>query len=218
MTADPATTPSRDIKQCKYYSVRTSLYQTEMATPVVDQTQAATPDQPASALTGVERLASAIERAGLMMASHKEMASFMKDLISTLKLVQKEMLQLQKAAGSKRSGRGRGAASGSDAAAGERKPSGFATPTELSADLCSFLGVPEGTRMARTDVTRQITAYIKEHKLFNPDDKRKILPDATLRKLINWPADSDQVLTYFNLQGAIKHHYKPSTAAAPASA
>merc|ERR1712010_56080 len=74
----------------------------------------------------------------------------------------------------------------------KREPSGFAKPTPISQELCDFLQKPLGTEMARTEVTKYLTSYIKEHDLQYPDDKRKIKPDAKLKKLLNLKKD-DQV-------------------------
>ena len=41
-----------------------------------------------------------------------------------------------------------------------RSPSGFAKPTKMSQELCKFLNKPEGTEMARTEVTKFITKYV----------------------------------------------------------
>lgn len=51
-----------------------------------------------------------------------------------------------------------------------RKPSGFASPVIVSDELYAFLaqfGVKNTDPIARTDVTRYITSYIKEHDLQN---------------------------------------------------
>ena len=85
-----------------------------------------------------------------------------------------------------------------------RAPSGFAKPTHLSSDLCNFLNVSEDTMMARTDVTKKITGYIKEHSLQNQENKKIILPDKKLGALLN--AGNDEV-TYFNLQKYMKVHF-----------
>jgi chromatin remodeling complex protein RSC6 len=97
----------------------------------------------------------------------------------------------------------------------KRAPSGFAKPALISKELCSFLGQPEGTEMARTEVTKHLTSYIKEHNLQDQANKRKIVPDAKLKKLLN-VQPSDEV-TYFNLQRYMKVHF-PKPAAATASA
>jgi chromatin remodeling complex protein RSC6 len=88
----------------------------------------------------------------------------------------------------------------------KRAPSGFAKPTGLSPELCSFLGVDLDTQMSRTEVTGKINAYVKEHDLQNPDNRKEIVPDDSLGKLLNVP--SSETLTYFNLQKFMKVHYK----------
>jgi upstream activation factor subunit UAF30 len=88
---------------------------------------------------------------------------------------------------------------------GSRAPSGFVKPTAISKDLAKFLGVADDAMMARTDVTKLITAYVKEHKLQAPDNGRKILPDKKLMALLaSNPTDE---VTYFNLQKYMKPHF-----------
>ena len=98
----------------------------------------------------------------------------------------------------------------------KRPPSGFAKPALISNELCSFLGVENGTEMARTEVTKHLTTYIKEHNLQDQANKRKILPDSKLQKLLN-VTPSDEV-TYFNLQKFMKVHFPKSAAASSSSA
>lgn len=99
----------------------------------------------------------------------------------------------------------------------QRKPSGFAKPSLISDELCEFLGEPKGTEMARTAVTTRITNYIKENGLQNPDNKKQILLDTKLGKLIQVGPGED-ALTYFNIQKYMKHHYKPVTSSAATAA
>ena len=87
----------------------------------------------------------------------------------------------------------------------KRAPSGFAKPTVISQELCAFLGKPQGTEMARTEVTKNLTQYIKEHNLQDPQNKRTILPDKKLQKLLNTTKNDD--VTYFNLQKYMKVHF-----------
>ena len=96
---------------------------------------------------------------------------------------------------------------------GKREPSGFAKPAVISNELCDFLGKPYGTEMARTEVTKYLTAYIKDHNLQQPQDKRRINPDKKLLKLLKLSKD-DQV-TYFNLQKWMKPHFPTSMTANP---
>mgnify|MGYP001412834889 CR=1 FL=1 len=84
-------------------------------------------------------------------------------------------------------------------------PSGFAKPGPVSDDLRKFLSLGKNELIARTDVTKRINAYCKEHGLQGENDKRKINPDASLRKLLNIPKDGE--LTFFNLQKYMKVHF-----------
>lgn len=87
----------------------------------------------------------------------------------------------------------------------KRAPSGFAKPSPISQELCDFLGKEAGSELARTEVTKHLTTYIKEHNLQAPEDKRKILPDAKLKKLLKVPKGDE--ITYFNLQRYLKPHF-----------
>ena len=99
-----------------------------------------------------------------------------------------------------------------------RAPAGFARPTKLSAELCDFLGVSRDTEIARTEVTKLMTNYIKEKNLQNPANRREINMDQKLSKLLN-PPDGVTV-TFFTLQKYMKDHFvsAATTAAAAASA
>ena len=99
-----------------------------------------------------------------------------------------------------------------------RAPSGFVKPTLISNELAAFLGKPEGSVLARTEVTREVNAYIRAQKLQDKDNGRKINPDAKLLKLLKLKKGEE--LTYFNLQKYMAAHFAksvPSTAAASAA-
>lgn len=99
---------------------------------------------------------------------------------------------------------------------GNRAPSGFVKPTLISNELAAFLGKPEGTEMARTEVTREINAYIRAHSLQDKDNGRKIIPDAKLKGLLKLKKGDE--LTYFNLQKYMSPHFaKAADKAAAAS-
>lgn len=86
-----------------------------------------------------------------------------------------------------------------------RKPSGFVKPTKISSELADFLGKERGIEMARTEVSREINAYILAHKLQDKKNGRIIHPDSKLTKLLK--VEKDDELTYFNLQRYMKHHF-----------
>jgi len=100
-------------------------------------------------------------------------------------------------------------------------PNGFAKPTQISTELCEFLGVAKNTEKARTDVTREIHKYVQAKSLSDPTNKRIILAhkDPVLKKLLG-VTDKDNV-TYFNLQRYLKRHFikaVPVVAAPPVAA
>ena len=86
-----------------------------------------------------------------------------------------------------------------------RKPSGFVKPTRISDELAAFLGKTVGTEMARTDVSKELNAYIQSNGLQDKANGRKINPDAKLAKLLKLSKEDE--LTYFNLQRFMKHHF-----------
>jgi len=90
----------------------------------------------------------------------------------------------------------------------KNSPSGFAKPNKISDELCDFIGVPHGTEKSRTDITRFINTYVKEHNLNKPENKRFILPDDKLKKILNVGDKED--INYFILQKLISHHFPPS--------
>jgi inorganic triphosphatase YgiF len=98
---------------------------------------------------------------------------------------------------------------------GNRAPSGFVKPTLISKELADFLGKPVGTEWARTEVTREINAYIRQHSLQDKENGRKINPDAKLRSLLQLKKGDE--LTYFNLQKYMSPHFAKATPAAAVS-
>jgi len=44
----------------------------------------------------------------------------------------------------------------------KRAPSGFAKPTKVTKELCEFMNKPEGSEIARTEVTKALVNYINK--------------------------------------------------------
>jgi chromatin remodeling complex protein RSC6 len=88
-----------------------------------------------------------------------------------------------------------------------KSPSGFAKPNKISDELCDFIGVPHGTEKSRTDITRYINNYVKEHNLNKPSNRRIILPDEKLKAILN--VKEGEEVTFFVLQRLISHHFPP---------
>lgn len=93
--------------------------------------------------------------------------------------------------------------------------SGITQEVGVSSELETFLGLNPGSKISRTSVTRAVTEYIKTHNLQNPANRRHIILDSTLSKLLNPP--SNEQVTYFNLQKFLKVHYVGSVGTAVAS-
>ena len=96
-----------------------------------------------------------------------------------------------------------------------RAPSGFVQPTLISDELAGFLGKDKGSKMARTEVTREINAYIRTHNLQDKENGRRINADKNLSTLLK--LKNGEELTYFNLQRYMSPHFAKTAKAAPAT-
>ena len=134
-----------------------------------------------------------------MLVSASTVRETVGSLVAELKRLEKRVARLQKEA-DKRRRKTKKPVEGEEAK--PRKLSIFEIPTPLSNDLCAFLGVASGSKESRSNVTKAITSYVKLHEL---KDKHTIKPDAKLKALLG-VTDAD-VLTYFNLQKHLNHHY-----------
>jgi chromatin remodeling complex protein RSC6 len=174
------------------------------ATPAV-----APPAPPASAVPAVEVDAAAsvesstavkVQEFGAKLQQMAGLFAAMKSDYKTLeKVFSRELKSAQKNSKKRKS-------------SGNRQPSGFVKPTRISDELAKFLGKTVGTEMARTEVSKEINAYIREKGLQDKENGRKIHPDASLSKLLALTAADE--LTYFNLQRYMKHHFIKEAAVA----
>ena len=99
---------------------------------------------------------------------------------------------------------------------GNRAPSGFVKPTLISTELSEFLGKTDGSEMARTEVTREINAYIRNNNLQDKENGRRINPDTKLKSLLKLKKGEE--LTYFNLQRYMSPHFATAAKSAAAAA
>ena len=121
------------------------------------------------------------------------LASVKQEACALEKRLTRELKVAQKTAQKKKTGKG------------NRAPSGFVKPTLITDELAAFLGRDKGTEMARTDVTREINKYIREHDLQDKSNGRKINPDNKLATLLKLGKKDE--LTYFNLQRYMSPHF-----------
>ena len=177
------------------------------ATPPPVVSEASTVSTASTASTAVPEI-TLDARFESIMTRLAEFKTFQATLHNDVKILRREVTRQMREANKKRR---RKAPTTEDASKPPRAPSGFAKPTLISDELCTFLGKPSGTEMARTEVTKSITAYIKEHSLQHADNKRRIMPDPALKSLLN--VDDSTELTYFNLQKYMKVHFPKSAAA-----
>lgn len=85
--------------------------------------------------------------------------------------------------------------------------SGFKKPVKISKELIKFTKWPKNELKSRIQVTKFLCNYIKENDLQNPDDRRFILPDEPLTKLLNYDENVHDPLTYYRLQTHLKPHF-----------
>lgn len=157
-----------------------------------------TPAETTVAETSVEETAEVeVDKYATVLEKLQSFATEIKELITVVKTMQKEHNKLKQQKGSRKAKK-----AGGDT---KRAPSGFAKPTALSDTLCEFLGVPQGSSLARTEVTRIINQYVKTNNLQDQTDKRRINADDKLKSIMSMQ-EGDK-LTYFNLQSYIKHHF-----------
>lgn len=96
--------------------------------------------------------------------------------------------------------------------------SGFLKPVQISKEMAKFTGWDCDQLRSRVDVTKFLCNYIKENSLQNPTDRRQILADAKLTKLLKYDVKKEgEPLTYFRVQTCLKNHFvKPEAATATA--
>lgn len=79
--------------------------------------------------------------------------------------------------------------------------SGLQKPMVVTEDMSKFANWPPKELHSRVDVTKVLCEYIKTHNLQNPENRRQILLDPTLKKLLKYDKDT---LTYPHMQKHLK--------------
>ncbi|KAJ0076961.1 hypothetical protein Patl1_35313 [Pistacia atlantica] len=91
-------------------------------------------------------------------------------------------------------------ATASKPATGKREPRGIRKPRPVSPEMQALVGVPE---IPRTQALKQIWAYIKEHNLQDPENKKVIVCDEKLKKIFG---GKDRV-GFLEIAGLISPHF-----------
>jgi len=167
---------------------------TPVTVPVTTSTE---PESETTSQTREDRYKSVLAAVDAQLATLK---SHRAQLVANFKADSLDLKAAQKSGG-----RRRRAPAPVDENAPKKAPSGIVKPTHISDEMCAFMGKPSGTLLARTEVTKFITGYIKQENLQDSVSKRNINPDAKLKALLDIPAG--EVLTYFNLQKFMKVHF-----------
>jgi upstream activation factor subunit UAF30 len=86
--------------------------------------------------------------------------------------------------------------------------SGFMKPVKISKDMAKFTGWNPDELKSRVSITKALCQYIKDNNLQNPEDRRQIVPDSKLAKLLDYDQKKDgKPLTYYYLQQKIQPHF-----------
>lgn len=195
-TSEKTTTETKPRAKKVAAPVEAAAAPASVATPA--PTSAPEPEQAVDAAEAVDPASGLTQKLSEFSAKLQQLVglfSSVKNDFKTLeKIVSREMKAAIKASAKKRRN------------TGNRKPSGFIKPTRISDELAGFLGKEIGTEMARTEVSKDINAYIQAHKLQDTSNGRIIHADAKLSKLLKLQKTDE--LTYFNLQRYMKHHFQ----------
>jgi upstream activation factor subunit UAF30 len=196
-TETPAAAPAPVAAAAPAAKAKKAVVKTEAAAPAPAPAAAPAPVVAAAADAAVEVDSSLMEQSGEFLVKLQQLGALINALKTEYRTLEKKWTRDLKVAQKQSSKRKR--------KAGARAPSGFVKPTRISDELASFLAKPSGTEMARTEVTRDINKYIREHNLQDKANGRQINPDTKLASLLK-VAKTD-VLTYFNLQRYMSPHF-----------
>jgi len=81
---------------------------------------------------------------------------------------------------------------------------GLTKPINISKELASFTGFDINNTYFRFEIIRFVLNYIKNNKLFDENDKRYIIVDNELIKLLK---DETNRITFYKLQEHLRYHF-----------
>merc|ERR1711862_1026457 len=81
------------------------------------------------------------------------------------------------------------------------KGSGLTKPLALSTELADLVGAKKGEQLSRPEVVKRIWAYLKAHKLQDPENKQYFKPDAKMK-----PIFGEEKVRAFGMAKFLKTH------------
>jgi chromatin remodeling complex protein RSC6 len=200
--AAPAPTPAPAAVEDKKARAprKTAAAKAEVVVPVV-----AAPAAPAAAPAETPSLASVVERLREVQARvSADLKAIVKDTLAATKAAAREVKDAKRKRRVKKDV--------SEMTEEERKvyeerraKNAFLKPRALTPELSAFMGLPAGSQRSQTEVTKFVSNYVKTHSCFDPANKRRIIADGALSRLLK-VTDKDTV-TYLNLQSFLKVHF-----------
>lgn len=88
--------------------------------------------------------------------------------------------------------------------------SGFLKPVQVSRELSDFVGWDHSQLHSRVEATKALCQYISKNNLQDQSNKRIIVPDDRLRKVLSYSDNEANPLTYYNMQKYMTRHFPPS--------
>jgi hypothetical protein len=152
-----------------------------------------------------DKISSAIERVTELLNAQKVHCASLKDMISTLKDLQKDVVNMQKTAMKKKR-------SSTNPDGTPRPLSGVAKPSVITDELADFMAVAHGTLASRPQAVKSIVAYVRANDRYAPGDKRMVQCDEKLATLLR--LEKDEKFKWLQLQAHLKVHFQIKSPAA----
>ena len=89
----------------------------------------------------------------------------------------------------------------------KNKKSGVNAKCILSDELCDFLNIPRKSMYSRNESLKKINEYILKNNLQNPMNRRTIIPDAKLIKLLCYDENIHGPMFYYTITKLMQIHF-----------
>ena len=133
--------------------------------------------------------------------------TYVSEIQQQMRTLEKSIKTIKKEAGKGEAGKGEAGHKDKGEAIGKvmRQPKiiGFDIPEKITPELCAFMKLSPESTATRNAVTFYITEYIRQHKLQDMTDRKRIGLNEELATLFKL---TDSKLTYYNLHKHISAH------------